>query len=215
MSNITFLSSCHFETGNCSSIELYKIIEGIAPDIIFEELNQNGYNDHYGEEGPYSTETKAIYKYLRNNNIQHIPVDTYDIKDLSKDDKKYMDNMIYNNSIEYQNLFNNQLKQLHLYGFKFLNSEECTSLMLELQKIENNIQEQLCDDKLTNIYKTWIRINNERENEMIKNIYNYCKANIINKGLLITGADHRNSLKNIIQNYKDNDIKINWNYWNN
>jgi hypothetical protein len=194
-------------------MELYKIINTIKPEVIFEELDLNSYNDHYGQEGPYSTETTAIYKYLQYNNIQHIPVDTYDMTNFTKEEKKYMDNIILNNNIEYRNIFEKQMKLVYSNGYKFLNGEECSLMLLELQKIERIVQEQLCDDKLTYIYKKWIKINNEREEEMIKNIYKYCKNNLFNSGLLITGADHRNSLKRKLQNYCDNDININWSYY--
>ena len=49
---------------------------------------------------------------------------------------------------------------------------------------------------------------------MIENIYKYCKDNSFNTGILITGAEHRNSLINIMQNYKDDEIHINWNIIN-
>ena len=215
MYNITFLSSCHIEIGYCNSMELYKIIDKISPDVIFEELDEESYNDHYGQQGPYSTETKAIYMYLQYNNIKHIPVDTYDMKNFSKDDKIYMDSIISDNNIEYRNLLETQMKLLYFYGYNFLNSEECSALILKLQKIEKTVQEQLSDDKLKNIYKLWIEVNDKREHEMIKNLYKYCRDNTFNNGILITGADHRNSLIKIIQNYSDDDINIKWDYWKN
>jgi hypothetical protein len=211
MCNITLLFSFHSEFGNCNPLELYKIIDKISPDVIFEELDINSYNDHYGQEGPYSTETIAISKYLQYKSIQHIPVDTYDMKNFTKDDKIYMDTIIANNSIEYCNILEKQMKLLHSIGYRFLNGEECSAMSLELQKIEKYVQERLFDNKLTNIYKKWIEINNERENEMIKNIIEFCKNNVFNKGLLIAGADHKISLTSKLQNYCNNDIK--WNYF--
>lgn len=210
MCSITFLSSCHLETGKCNSIELYKIIDLINPEIIFEELDLDGFNDHYGPNGPYSTETVAIYHYIQNKNIKHFPVDTYDMKYFTKEDKKYMDNIILNNSNEFRQLLEKQLKLLHLYGYKFINSDECIELITNLQDIEYNVQLKLNDEKLTNIYKEWININNKREEVIIKNIYDYCKNNKFDKGLLIIGAEHRKSLKNKIDNYE---AIIKWDYW--
>ena len=41
MYNITFIGTCHGKYGKCNSDELYKIIESISPDVIFEELTQD------------------------------------------------------------------------------------------------------------------------------------------------------------------------------
>jgi len=174
MHNIYFLSSVHAEIGNCNSIELLKIIKAINPDVIFEELDIESFEDHYGVEGPYSTETKAIYEYLKHKNVKHIPVDTYDMNDFTKNDKKYLDDTVYNTNEEYKNILKTQLEMLKLYGFEFLNSDESSNIIMKLQYIENNVQIQNNDPKLTKIYKRWIEININRENEFINNVYMYC-----------------------------------------
>jgi len=212
MHNIFLLSSVHREVGNCNSVELIKIIEAVNPDVIFEELDKESFEDHYGLEGPYSTETKAIYEYLKQKTIKHIPVDTYDMSDFSKIDKEYMDNIIFNCNEEYRNLLGTQLKMLNLYGFKFVNSKESIDIIIKLQNIENAVQIQMNDPKLTKIYKRWVEINNERENEFIKNVRMYCAENIFNVGLLITGAEHRKTLIEKINNHENNNPKITWNY---
>ena len=212
MHNIYLLSSVHAEIGNCNSIELYKIIKAVNPDVIFEELDKESFEDHYGPEGPYSTETKAIYEYSKQKNIKHIPVDTYDMSDFSKDDKKYMDNTIINSNVEYRNILEAQLRKIHFYGFKFLNSKESMEIIMKLQNIEDRMQMQGDDQKLAKICKRWKEINNRRENEFIKNVYMYCRKNIFSTGLLITGAEHRESLIGIINNQND-EQKIIWNFW--
>ena len=39
MHNITVISTNHKEIGKCNSEELYKIVESINPEVIFEELS--------------------------------------------------------------------------------------------------------------------------------------------------------------------------------
>jgi hypothetical protein len=66
----------------------------------------------------------------------------------------------------------------------------------------------------------WFKINNEwneviekRENEMMKNIYDYSKEYQFNNGLFLIGAAHRSSIIEKIQEYDKNyDVKINWKY---
>ena len=63
--NITLLSSFHQELGNCNADELYKIIESLKPDVIFEELPLEIFNTVYEKNYiPASLEAKAIKRYV-------------------------------------------------------------------------------------------------------------------------------------------------------
>jgi hypothetical protein len=76
MHNITLVNTYHTETGNCNLNELYKIIEDINPEVIFEELYLNDFNDYYVEKKQGDKlETNTILKYMENHQIEHIPVD--------------------------------------------------------------------------------------------------------------------------------------------
>jgi hypothetical protein len=71
----------------------------------------------------------------------------------------------------------------------------------------------LDNKKLSESYESWNDINDKRENEMLNNIYNYCKENTFDRGLFFIGAAHRepiiNKIKNSIENEKSN---IKWDY---
>jgi len=211
MHNIFFLSSFHHESGNCNSRELYDIIKMVKPNIIFEELDLDSYNDHYSEEGPYSIETIAIHRYIQSNNIKHMPVDTYDMNNIEKSAIEYMYNIFYED-VEYRRLLAIQLEKIQSYGYKFINSDECVKLIFEIQKTEDTIQARIGNNKLSKIYKNWIEMNNRREIEIIKNIYNYSMENAFETALLITGAEHRISLKKKLESHINENIKINWKY---
>ena len=77
MYSITLVSTLHRELGKCNSNELYKIIESINPDVIFEELTPDLFDKIYritdipGE----PPELKAVRSYLKNHSIKRIPVD--------------------------------------------------------------------------------------------------------------------------------------------
>ena len=47
MYNIILLSTKHIESGKCNSFELYKIIETINPEIIFEEIPPSKFDAVY------------------------------------------------------------------------------------------------------------------------------------------------------------------------
>jgi hypothetical protein len=94
MYNITLIFTCHTELGKCNSDELFKIIENIGPDVIFEELSIILFDKFYnGNQLPNeSLEIKCIKRYLQNHNIKHIPVDIDVDPNLSTIDIEYMFN---------------------------------------------------------------------------------------------------------------------------
>ncbi len=49
MNSITLIATAHFEIGKCNSYELYKIIEKISPEVIFEELSSNLFDEFYNQ----------------------------------------------------------------------------------------------------------------------------------------------------------------------
>jgi len=211
--NIILLFSCHKNIGLCNPLELYKIIENIKPDVIFEELDLETFDYVYKQSYPSANESIAISRYLQTNRIKHFPIDTFEFDDFPMDDKAIMDNTFGENQ-DFKKLVYMQYKLMEEKGYLFLNSKICSEIVYEIQRMENLLQQQFNNEKISSTYKAWVELCNNRERTMIENIYKYCKANPFNTGLLITGAEHRNSLINIMQNYKDDEIDINWNVIN-
>ena len=134
MHNIFLLSSFHKELGKCNSNELYKIIEEIRPEIIFEELPNDIFDIIYTKGyKPESLEAITIKKYLEKYHTQHIPVDTCEINEIDLFNRY---DIIWNKSIEYQNCLNKQLSMVNQYGYSFLNSDDHAELLNKMHTIE-------------------------------------------------------------------------------
>ena len=138
MYNITLICTKHKEFGNCNSMELHKIIESIRPEIIFEELSYINFTKCYHEKSLITLETNAIKKYLQNNNIKHIPVDTFDLPNSYYEELDSMYNRIINNNkiIESRRLLDILDKQSYLEnqcGFSFLNSNQNDEIFEEIK----------------------------------------------------------------------------------
>jgi uncharacterized protein YktA (UPF0223 family) len=205
----------HKEIGKCNSKELYAIIEKSNPEIIFEEFDLSRTDDEYYKNGHYKTqsvcslETITIMKYLENHQIIHKPVDTYDVTYFPED----MYAKISNVSEEYNNLVKMNFIFSCQQGLLYLNSVECSDLLEKIHLIEEEVVKKLNDKILLDSYKSWQLITTNRENEMIKNIYDYSKSNGYNNAIFITGAEHKRSIIEKIRDYeRKNEIKINWNY---
>ena len=129
MYNITLISTAHSEIGKCNSGELYKIIESLNPEVIFEELSFNLFEKFYmGNQFPNeSLEVKCIKRYLQNHNIKHTPVDIDVSRDLSNSDIEYMFSTFKKYDV-YKKLENEQNILTAQGGFAFLNSNKCSEL---------------------------------------------------------------------------------------
>ncbi|HEY6142212.1 MAG TPA: hypothetical protein VIV55_02120 [Flavobacterium sp.] len=216
MYNITLISTAHSEYGKCNSYELYKIIESINPQVIFEELPSNLLDCAYNE-NPHPNEpleVKCIKKYLQNYNIKHIPVD--------------MDLNLFLPTSEIDNMFNSfrkydvynklEIDQYILtekYGFSYLNSKKCSELFKEKKIIEKNLISFMFNKyQLIHNYKLFHEEQEKRENAMLKNIYNYSKENEYIQAVFLIGSAHRNSvIHKITENEKNEKLQLNWTFY--
>jgi len=210
MYDVKVISSMHIELGNCNTEELYKIIEKIEPEVIFEELDYHKFNEAYKERQPFSLETDTITIYIQNHIIEHIPVDTYDMPEINREKKVYMEKYIYENDNEYKKILYMQTQLAGRYGFNALNSRQFNELTEMIKTQEEIFYQNTDNEEYKKTYKDWKEFNNNREYEMIKNIYDYSKEHKYNIAIFLVGADHINSMKKKIQEYKEEQININW-----
>jgi len=213
MYNIIIIFSMHKEIEKCNSNELYNIINKINPDVIFEEFDILRNEDEFFRNGYYkyqeniSVETKAIMQYLENNSVAYVPVDTYELE--NPPEELYL--KISNFNEEYGNIVKLNFILSFKHGFPYINSNECSELIEKINKMEENIVYQINDDNLIKTFNDWKLITNNRDYEMINNIYEYSKNNIFNKAVFVVGADHKISILNKINEYRNKEkLKLNW-----
>ena len=211
MYNITLFVTQHGELGKCNSDELYKIVEAINPDVIFEELPIESFDNFYnGNLIDIPVEVMCIKKYLQSHEIKHIPVDSIADPDRSPLEKLMFDK--FERDTEYRKIKNEHNSLIAREGFDYLNSDKCMELVEKWMLIEKNIVES---DKYKNLYLHphlffYEDIDN-RENVMLQNIYNYSKENQYNQAVFFLGCGHRKSIISKIAEYeKRAEIKLNW-----
>ena len=74
----------------------------------------------------------------------------------------------------------------------------------------------ICQKKLFQIHELFYEEQNKRENEIIKNIYNYSIENQYLQALVLIGSAHRKSIVEKIEKYKrQENIKLNWTFYGN
>lgn len=212
--NITIIFSMHKDNGKCNANELYAIIENQKPEVIFEEFDISRTEDDYYKNGQYkyqnssTVETKAIMRYLENNEVAYIPVDTYEIDD----PPVYMYNEFSKHSQDYSNLVIMDFNLATQGGYPYLNSEKRNEIFDKIILLEDIIAKNSNDSKLIEDISKWRIISDNRDDQMLDNIYNYCYQNAFKNAIFIVGADHRKSLLGkIYERNREGKLKIKWN----
>jgi hypothetical protein len=220
MYNITLISTRHEKIGECNSNELCQIIEGIGPEVIFEEIPPSFFDKYYIEKSRGNLETEAISIYLATNNAELVPVDSDNIpSETFFRDHKYalerVEGLADINGFNYRSLVDRNRHCVAMHGFKYLNSNYCTAYNDEICDAVEKGLGKINNDKLFQAYRLWNEVNERRENEMLHNIYHYSKEHCYNRAVFLLGAGHRKSIMKKIKNCEKNGVqRLNWLFYN-
>lgn len=229
MCNITLIGTIHSENGQCNSNELYKILENIKPDVIFDELPSHFSDMYYSDSFDIycannillnrnppvvPLEVKCNKKYKQNNNVEIIPVDIDIRQELSKYQHEFlfMFSTFYKNE-DYIKLDNEKENLISQEGFHFLNSSKFLDLLEKKETTEKIIMESDNQkNRLFDIYKLFQVVQyDNREYAMLDNIYNFSKGNQYNHAVFLIGAEHKKAIMRKITEYdKLAEIRLNW-----
>lgn len=219
MYNITIIFTRHEELGKCNSRELFRIFEELRPEVIFEELPPSSFENYYIFEQQRNLETDTIKMYCNRYRIPHIAVD----RDIIPDNEYFLQyGQLFTEIEKHENLGGFILRSLvdknrfnsEAYGFEYLNSIHCQQFYIGMNNVIENGVKKLNNEKLNKILKSWQEINDLRENEILENIYLYCKENEFGNAILTIGAAHSQSIiRRILGFEKLKSLKLNWKYY--
>jgi len=218
MYNITLVCTHHSEFGKCNSDELYKIIESVRPDVIFEELTQDLFDKFYRENKiPYEPpEIRSVKRYIKDHTTSHFPVDINVSDTLSMNEINYMFNT-FNKYAVYSKIEEDQKKLFFQEGYGFLNSKQNEELVEKKKSLEKSLIEfQINKDHLSRIHELFYEEHHKREHEIIRNIYNYSGKIVYNQALLLLGSGHRKTIFQKMKKHEsENNVKLNWTLYGN
>jgi hypothetical protein len=197
MRKITIVCSAHRESGVCNSEELLRILRAIEPEIVFEEVRPADY-DFYNTR---TLEGRAITRYRDFKAFQRVPVDRYDLPhDLRAAIDSVLDH-VEATSPEYCLLKEQSDIAVQLHGLHYLNGFAFESAIRRLSEIEDKAIREAGDQNLTRGLEMWRDIIQERETEMIGNIYEYCRENVFRTGVFLVGAAHKSGIVKAIEKH--------------
>lgn len=208
--NIYIISTVHKEKGNCTSENLFEILNKIKPDVIFCEVPLDMLESFTKGLIKSSLEFNSINELSKHHPFSIVAVDNYprpskdfrfkveEIFDLMKNDKKH--------ALAWRKNNNNT----HLLGFKYLNSELSIEIFDEMSMREKAVITESNNMDYNNIYNKWLIFQNNRENDMLNNIFFYVENNELDNAVFLCGSAHRKSLLNKLK--ENRNTKLNWIY---
>lgn len=216
MYDITLVFTHHSENGKCNSDELHKIIESIEPEVVFEELSTDFFDKFYngGHNPNEPLEVKCIKKYIQNHALKHVPVDIDPNPNLSNDQIDYLFNA-FKKYEEYKKLDEELYLLMAEQGFAYLNSTKCSELFDKKWITEKNLLKfMMFKEQLYPIHELFYKEQDERENAMLMNIYDYSKVNEYNRAMFLIGTGHRNSIVHKTSEYETKEkLNLNWSFY--
>lgn len=245
MYSITLIGTNHSEQGKCNSDELYKIIEDIRPEIIFEEISSTIFDLFYTAKcvidgirkihkyklasnlldtinalpvSEFPLEVNCIRKYLRNFNIKNVPVDIEFNYELSSNLTLILTEF-YKHDDLYKSLVDEAKLLTEKHGFDYLNSKTFFALNEKIKIRERELIESSWYDRaeLLRLYDlSYKEVIDDRENAMLQNVYNFCKENVFKRAVFLIGARHRNTIVEKIRKYDNvSEAKLIWTMYGN
>jgi hypothetical protein len=229
MYNITLVATIHSEHGECNPDELYKLLEEIKPEVIFDELPihfaEMYYSDSFDmycvnrtllKQSPpvVPLEVKCIKKYKQSYNIEIVPVDI-DVRQKVSEHQQEIHFMLqtFFKHEEYKKLDEEKDALISRDGFLFLNSNKYLGFIERKETMEKSIIESEPEkNRLLKIYNLFRAVQHDnRENTMLENIYDYSIDNPYNQAVFLIGAEHKRSImQKIVAFEKLSKLKLNW-----
>lgn len=211
MHEITLVCSAHRENGFCNAVQLLRILQRLAPEVVFEETRPCDLNS------TWSLECKAIAKYRERHVFQQVPVDRYDIPaNLLETLRAEIDRVfdcVEQTSEEYLALKDESGRNVYSHGFEYLNSPAFAAMTAKLSDIKNETISRTHDQRLIRGLEAWRVVTQSREREMVRNIYGYCRENVFHNGVFLIGAAHQSGIvRELARHAGSEGVQITWRF---
>lgn len=112
-------------------------------------------------------------------------------------------------------LVDSNMREMGEKGFSYLNSRKNYEFFQEYNRLKETILKALDDDRLVAIHKMEKETIDSREEEMLKNIYAYCRDHSFTTGLMFIGSGHMITLPEKVERHEEDKEKVlNWIFHN-
>lgn len=216
VSTVHLICTRHEELGECNVERLVEMFSRIQPDVIFEELDADLFDQYYLDEKHHSLESDAVKRYRSDHQITQVPVDVLPWRDNHfVESYKHMlhrvESQISQDAFHFRNALDMSQQHAETYGFKFLNSDYNDNILNEIDRLRLSILEQMNDSDLKEVDRRMTDIYRQRELTMMRTIYDHAAAHPFKTGVFYVGSAHRRSILELIEQFeRQRETKIRW-----
>ncbi len=194
MKTISLICTVHEERGRANVSELVAILNRIQPEVIFLELPPSSMDPFFTDRTKSNLESIAVSRYRVGRDALLVPVDLPEPDDQFFNDYKYLQTWIDNTSVDSRRLLTWHKNYVKDLGFAYLNSEPCSSLWSEIDSDELATIQRFGNQNLATISDRWKKTKDLREEAMIKNILQSCRAMPFERAAFLVGVAHRQAI---------------------
>ena len=212
MKSISLICTVHEETGHANVSQLHLILERLNPQVIFLEVPESAMDDFYRTGHRRNLESTAIREFRERNRLELIPVDLpTPHESFFRDSNNLFKRIEGISSSGYRRLKLWDTNYVRDHGFAYLNSEYSEKMWSDIYDEMQAVIEKLNEPSLTRLFDQWVEANDLRENEMLRNIKQYCSSNSFHTGAFLIGAAHRKSvIKKIRKVFDECSSNVQW-----
>src|SRR5205814_1196295 len=194
MKRVSVVGTSHEEKGRANSSELLAILERIKPEVNFLVCPPAAFDAYFsGDAG--NLDAIGVSRYWADPSAGRVPVDLPTPEgDFFADDRD-LHRRIERTSPDYRRLVDWYSQNVSADGFAYLNSKDCSDLFSHLHEaILDAIEKDVDHRRLAEVYDRWIRTEELRDREMVRNIENHCRQASFSSAAFLVGAAHRQSM---------------------
>ena len=197
MKHLSVVGTVHEEKGRANISGLLAILERITPEVIFLECPPAAF-DNYLNGTHVKLEPAAVNRYRAIHSVELIPVDLPTPEAALFAKHRDLNRRIERTSPDYRRLVDWHSQNVTAHGFAYLNSKDCSDLFSHLHEaILDAIEKDVDHRRLAEVYDRWIRTEELRDREMVRNIENHCRQALFSSAAFLVGAAHRQSIINL------------------
>jgi hypothetical protein len=170
----------------------------MRPEVLFLEHSARDFAAFL--DGSCGTlESTAVRRYRTLHPVDLVPVDRAPPDEEFRHKFDSLFDAVEALSSDYCRLFMLNNQRTGAGGFAYLNSESCVALQDAMQRAMRAAVENRAEPSLTELYSLWMHTNDLREQAMLDGVEASARHTRFEKGVLLVGAGHMNSLFNKTQ----------------
>lgn len=212
MSKVIVIGTIHEIGGACTSDELMKTVQNVAPNVVFCEASPEKFSDMLKATETFNTpEIVVLREIIDKQSMDVIPVDLDD--DPFDSRLESMHELFRNRISEHYYASEIHFNEAFRLGFPYLNGEDSDQIFKDKSIMERSFVAKTNHLQLSETYRDWLLWNDKRENHWINVIQDYIERNKIVTAVFLVGSAHRIRLMEKVTAVNANGVVLEWDFF--